>query len=768
MERRKGRKKAHMDDRGSGLVMVLIMVAFLGILAGILMFGSYMGYKMRMTDKAGKDNFYTVETVLDEINVGLQQEISAALTVAYQDVMVNYSLYETPEKRNQRLYEVYYDALKTALRLDIAHPETYNIEMLRGYLSGDICGDGKEGTPADGSREHFGTYGAIVESNVNPASYTMQLLADGIILKDLKLTYVNTSGYVAIITTDIRIGLPNVNFAQNSAMPNLEKYCLIAEDALLLGNPFSGGSLTVEGDAYAGRIQAGKLSDATAEGVTVRFVQSGEEEDAALVVSKGDILVEKGVLTTENTELWCGNIVLNSADLSLSGSTFVKNDLKVNGNGSSVTLAGSYTGFGVSLSDAAESSAILVNGRNSSLDLSGLTGVSIGGHAYVSASDDYGTKQILMGESVAVKSNQLIYLVPSQALGCEILEDGSVGDSVYNSNPLTLEQYQELVSNSGSYVMIDGNKQIAELGYGKLKDYIDQEPVAGGGSAYVPEVVFQQTSSGKTLVYCYLRFKDEAAANRYFRDYYQVNEDKVDKYTRLYAQEIKMADTADTVFLHLAGNVLAYEEDGNAEVIVATDSYRDKKEAEFSSVSRSSIFQALTSKLVSNIAQLTTTEQGRTVFENVVDRAALEYMVDKLAEPADNYVKIDTEGAVTQSVILCTGNFTVDAAVPDEVHMIVCLGDVQVERDFYGLIISGGTVLVCDRTGTSQKLTPLTLAEFTELMLTTKEKDGEEYCVLDVFRDGVRYTQAGNMSWDTGTEEVVLADLIVYERWSKE
>ena len=83
------RKKLHKDDRGSAMAMVIVIITFIAILAAILMFISYVGYQMRMLDRAGKDNFYTAETVLDEINVGLQNEVSDAVAKAYENVMTN-------------------------------------------------------------------------------------------------------------------------------------------------------------------------------------------------------------------------------------------------------------------------------------------------------------------------------------------------------------------------------------------------------------------------------------------------------------------------------------------------------------------------------------------------------------------------------------------------------------------------------------------------------------------------------------------------------
>ena len=73
------RKKRGLGDRGSAMVMVIVIIAFVAILASVLMFLSFSGYQMRAADRRTKDNFYTAETVLDEINVGLQGEISDAL-----------------------------------------------------------------------------------------------------------------------------------------------------------------------------------------------------------------------------------------------------------------------------------------------------------------------------------------------------------------------------------------------------------------------------------------------------------------------------------------------------------------------------------------------------------------------------------------------------------------------------------------------------------------------------------------------------------------
>ena len=187
-------KKFHQDNRGGAMAMVLIIIAFISILAGVLMFAAYGGYQMRLVDKQGTDNFYSAETVLDEINAGLQVEVSKALTKSYEQVMANYAFYETAEKRSKAFYDVYCDELAVALE-DSAKPNSYNIETLRSYLTPNVLGDGRpaDGLNANGSRTNFGNYGAIVESNADSGAYTMVRQDDGILLKDLKITYVNKS-----------------------------------------------------------------------------------------------------------------------------------------------------------------------------------------------------------------------------------------------------------------------------------------------------------------------------------------------------------------------------------------------------------------------------------------------------------------------------------------------------------------------------------------------------------------------------------------------
>lgn len=802
--RRKIRRKFHKDERGSAMVMVIVIIAFISILAAVLMFAAYAGYQMRLMDRAGKDNFYTAETVLDEINVGLQSEISDAVAEAYEDVMYNYALYDTAQKRSNRFYELYTEKLKSALRDNpVSGGEVpagrYSVEKLRSYLSPDSIGDG-----GDGSRDQFGTFGAIVESNLDPDSYMLAPISgEGILLKDLKITYVDERGYVSIISTDIRIILPDISFTQASDLPDVNEYCLIADETLAMGNGASGGGVTIKGNAYAGRMAIGRNEDPSIptilSGSRVTFEnRSGMAADnRSLVIARENITVNESAFRTKGVQLWGGNLILSSSDAELDGSTNLRNDLVLEGVGSKAVLSGEYSGFGMLNTILAPStpgdgedsvdtlpvlnSAIVVNGIDSALDLSGLEYMTIAGHAYVktavNANIADGTtslstenkKNVMMGESVAVKSNQLIYLAPEEALGCAISDSGVIEESVFGCNPLTLEQYEEIVNNPDKYVLLDGNRQIAALGYKSLDSYISQETLVGGTAAYVPEVIFRQTNAGP-LVYCYLKFTNEEKANQYFRDYYHVNTEKVNQYMQLYAKEIKMPDPYSMLYLNLAGNMLVYDENQAepATALAATDNYESRKQSQKISVSKSIIYKALSAKIVTNVAQLTALELGRTAFQNIIDENKVN---DVLNECYANTLQISSNeenpaAPNAKTTIITRGDYIINSSTPSYVHIVISLGNVEVRRDFEGLIIAGGNIAVVSGGG-NLELMPLSLEDFSEMMNSSIHIDEEEYRVRDMFRDGIGYAIAGGGLSDTQTEKVMLSDLIIYERWSK-
>lgn len=97
------------------------------------------------------------------------------------------------------------------------------------------------------------------------------------------------------------------------------------------------------------------------------------------------------------------------------------------------------------------SSAILVNGKNTSLDLSGLSKMSLAGNAYVNANptpSGRNNKNIRTGESISVKSSQRAYLFPAKNL-------------TFDANPVSASSYsayqQEVYNDSVSNGSVDSS-----------------------------------------------------------------------------------------------------------------------------------------------------------------------------------------------------------------------------------------------------------------------------------------------------------------------
>ena len=109
------RHKMKLNNSGSTLMIVMVAVALISVLATVLMAMSYMNYNMKVTEMNSKKNFYTAEVVLDQINVGLQKEISDSLEDAYVRSMQRYTL-ENDVTRNTNFANYYIGELTSRLR----------------------------------------------------------------------------------------------------------------------------------------------------------------------------------------------------------------------------------------------------------------------------------------------------------------------------------------------------------------------------------------------------------------------------------------------------------------------------------------------------------------------------------------------------------------------------------------------------------------------------------------------------------------------------
>ncbi len=87
------RKLKHTDDHGSSFVLVIVATTFMCILASAILMGALMTYKLKYYKLNSLNNFYEVETALDEMYAGVgaatNEHLYSAYTTTDELVVVN-------------------------------------------------------------------------------------------------------------------------------------------------------------------------------------------------------------------------------------------------------------------------------------------------------------------------------------------------------------------------------------------------------------------------------------------------------------------------------------------------------------------------------------------------------------------------------------------------------------------------------------------------------------------------------------------------------
>ena len=487
----RGRRKT--DNKGSALVVVIIAMAFIGILASVLMYMSLLNYQMKVNNLKAKDNFYSAETVLDEIRSYMGTQISESVGNAYENVLQNYSSTSAEEKTSKLRYYFltdmqskymlagstdtnYYDLTKF-FGTDCLTPEVRSRTVLETTSLDDLSDESgwrriyldESGTVKVTDRK-----GLEIIAAENPKG-RMKLYKDGLGICALRVTYTDDSGYVSVIQTDLRIKVPEIDFSQAVTVPSITGISMIAQDSIqaLPTDPNLPSQNEIGGSFYADRFIVGSTKEGEGSNVTVDLKEpTGKENPDKRMIAASELYLGKGATLNADQygELWAGSITMHGGSPIKAGSkgtiqfngngVYVANDLIMSG-ADNVFSAGAllneeYTGEYVGFGDGSngDSSAIIVNGTNTEIYLNQLRNLTLAGNSYISLKTAGGTSgaatntagenvsDIMMGQSIAVKSDQLAYLVPAECIGRR-----TSGGSVLSqkSNPITLEEYNATI-----------------------------------------------------------------------------------------------------------------------------------------------------------------------------------------------------------------------------------------------------------------------------------------------------------------------------------
>ena len=800
------------DDKGSAMVVVIIAMAFIGILASVLMYMSLLNYQMKANNLQAKDNFYSAETVLDEIRVHMEEQVSASLGDAYTQILVNYDDTSVSEKESKLRYAFLSSMQKAYQCSDTASLNYYDLEKLFYSLSPGVqkntelqTGDGVNSYTikmVGGVVQTTGTNGSGDAVSDLPKGQ-LTLFTDGLSFQKLKVIYTDANGYVSVIQTDIRVKMPDMSFAQAVSLPSLTSMSLVAQKNIqVVAESGKFSDAKIAGSFYADKVLVGNEDDTTSANVTLTLEEpTGKENDDKRMVAATELYLGKGATLESDSygELWAGKITMHgaatstgSANMNFKGNdVYVAGDLRIDGANNNFTAgslvdehySGQYIGFGTG--ENGDSSAIVVNGTGTDIDLSGLINLTLAGNTYIatktakdnltgadgnlngSASD---RKDILMGQSIAVKSDQLAYLVPA-----DLVKQGT--------NPVTREQADTMGNTA-----VDFNAASRMLGGNSLASYGITKFITNGSSdSQGVRTFYKRLNSKITIVYYYVSFDSSTqagreAANRYFQDYYKVNKSTMDAYASIYTDGIKIRNqSAGAYIMHLAGNVVMADKDQT------TGSYSSNLQNATLGSDQSNIgykqhlaaddskFKALCKKLIDGYEQLTPSEKAdaANVYSNLVNTDAITSFTGVVRGAG---LVVDTEKYFESSAypnckaVIVYGDYTYpEAGHPDFKNgIIIATGDVKIQdgKEFNGVILAGGDILL----GQNVKVTPDKEAVLRALTYS-KEITGsgggqKEYHVVDFLIGGDGYLQNNNKTYLNS--DINLGDLIVYENWQKQ
>lgn len=510
------RKLRHNDDHGSSFVLVIVATTFMCILASAILMGAMMTYKLKFYKLNSLNNFYEVETALDEMYAGVGAATNEHLYSAYTTTAELVVVYDTKAQAyttldNKSANELFKKLFMTGFVADTNYKSLKNVtDTLQSFISNEYDAvDNPDGVRLDTSNMK------LIYTDVNNKTTTQYYKNNGEIKTEKQSGYENdkvqsvtfknvcvkrsvdlqgsTAGtYEQSITTDIVLTEPeyNVSFDTSSVSNNtLYEYAILADMGVEVGedNDNRTTDAQVKGNIYAASDYYNKdYNDVAETKVTNKYESKpttmwGTKESSAYsgifvngknstLTLNSDVVVCSGSLAAYNgaeinlsgrtqtlSELWADNIVIGGKDggsLKASADAYIFDDTELNAEKASLKFTqGSYFGYSYNAQDTRSlnylrqkgylatgyklrshfsDSAIIVNGKNSTLDLQDLNSLYIAGKSYIEFSkiaassvpeddenitvdenadyafttlEDYST-----GQSLDVKTNQLMFL----------------------------------------------------------------------------------------------------------------------------------------------------------------------------------------------------------------------------------------------------------------------------------------------------------------------------------------------------------------------
>lgn len=673
----------HKDDRGASLLAVLIIMVVVSAIAVVITKITIVNIQMKEVERGTKKNFYSADAIMDDLRTGAREQAEAALENAYVDVLQHYVDYTSGGKNAQDVFKQNYmnglesyfaDPMKTPV--DTTNEQGNVVYRVAGYDADKV-----KGCILDGTQQ--GCFVAPADPK-----YEIDYGAGTFTLKDVRVVYKDAQDYETTITTDLVFSTPDMNFSGQSQVQEFMKYALIADDQVNINamNVYVGGSIY----AGAGGIQATGSGSGRLEG--------------KIILTRGDIVADMGstlMVGNGNSSIWAENLMTtgkSAATLDVNGNIYVADDLALNAKESKVKLQGNYYGYNFQknygagdtvATDADFSSAIMINGKSSSLNIQNLKYLLLAGRTFIARGNNSSNTDIQMGESIAARTNQLAYYVSDKYVKTE------------NGEGVVLKW------NDAQNVRIGETEYpIGESDYA-ASIHVDPVKLDGWLNHANPIVPYYYTNG----VNYYLNFKSQQDANEFYAAYYAGNTGKAGGLAGTYLdKDALIIDENNKMIMTLSGDIMyrtkPEEMFQEKAVTIEPDNWKDSAGLLWDYCSKLAVSYKSLELGLKDSGQSVTPDQVRfsvtdenghekidksidPLFDKLIDRSALQEEIAKHKNPGDTGYAVYKPAA---DVYLIDNTGVYDLPTSITKGIVVATGSVKVSGNFEGLIISGGKV----------------------------------------------------------------------------
>lgn len=253
------------DSKGSGIILVIVALSFLGIIAGALLTAVAYAYRLKVVDYNTKDNFHFVEQAMDEVYAGLGGRTTTTMQEAYTKTVEEMVEFDVDKRAyvnigdteaNKRFKDYFMNGIKD----DIAFTSISTLQaLLESYIS-----NGSVKVVPDNLRVEFYDTAGTIKKTVNPTggNGSIEGIEIGkIVIRNLVLrrtaNYNRSSAngsFTQTISTDVEISRPDFNVQFNTVDANkstIFDYCMVADSGIEI-NQSAAVPLAINGNIYGG------------------------------------------------------------------------------------------------------------------------------------------------------------------------------------------------------------------------------------------------------------------------------------------------------------------------------------------------------------------------------------------------------------------------------------------------------------------------------------------------------------------------------------